>query len=331
MSDLAGGSTGSAAPPRDGAPVFEDTSRKLSIAFAAAVALHAALLIPIFSANTLAIISAAPMVVDLQAEDIDTGAAAEPSAVAMTPAAPAPAAAPASAAPAAPAAQARTTSSNASDFVIPTPKTAVDPGAAPAAAAPSFRTQGGTTGAAAPLQNPDVQPKTPTAMTAGSAPASAPTKGTGTTVQGAQPSTGAPLDLKSLDQQLAAKGSGTAGSATGTGKAPSSGAPGPSASAGAASGSPKYQLSGLSANRKPKFDLPVKIPPSVAAQGLSLKVTVTFTVAPDGTVSAPKVKQLSGNADWDAAVIEAVRKWLFDEDSSSPPVTGTLTCAINVK
>ncbi len=328
MSDLAGGSTGGAAPVEGGAdfsPAFEDTSRKLSIAFAAAVALHAALLIPMFAANTLQMISSGPMVVDLQAEDIDTGT----SAAAVAPAAPEPAAAAAvavaPAAPAAPAAApARTASSGASDFVIPTPKTAVDPGAAPASAAPSFRTSGGQTGVTAPLGSPDVQPK-PSNMTSGSASATAPTKGSATTVQGPQGSASGSLDYGSLDQSL--KGSSPAGSTAGTAKAASAGTPGPSATG----GSSGIQWSRPSVNREPLFELNPKIPAWVGQQGLGLKVTVSFTVLPDGTVTSPKVEKTSGYADVNAAVLEALRSWRFKEDPTSPAVTGVLTYVIRVK
>ena len=74
-----------------------------------------------------------------------------------------------------------------------------------------------------------------------------------------------------------------------------------------------------------------KIPQWVSAQGLTMRVTVAFTLQPDGVVSAVSVERSSGYADVDSAVIEAVRQWRFTAASGGGPVKGVISHLINTR
>jgi TonB family protein len=293
-----------------------DGTLRLSIAFAAAVVLHCALLIPFLSGADITLSAAGPMVVDLEAEAIDTGTStgdSSPAAVAVQ--------APGSG-----------TTGAESDFVIPTPRAASQEQAA-AKNAQAFREEGGRTGVTAPLEAPVMQPKPQQEPAASnrSAASAPPAKGQGVLVQEQSPSGGS-LDLGSLDKALSGKGSGSgtvSGSGSGSGSGVSSGS-GSAVDSGSGAGI-QWDRPAAAKNRKPLFSLNPKIPSWVGTQGLTLTVTVSFTVSAEGTVSSPKVEKSCGYADVDAAVLEAVRFWRFTADATAPPLLGILPYMIRVR
>ncbi len=67
-----------------------------------------------------------------------------------------------------------------------------------------------------------------------------------------------------------------------------------------------------------------KIPAWVAKQGLSLSVTVSFTLSADGLLSAVSVKKTSGYSDVDAAVVDAILRWRFTTAAGSASIKGEI-------
>jgi TonB family protein len=63
----------------------------------------------------------------------------------------------------------------------------------------------------------------------------------------------------------------------------------------------------------------------VAKQGLTLRVTVSFVVTPEGVVASgsEKIERSSGYGDVDAAVKNAVGFWRFTADDSAASLRGT--------
>jgi protein TonB len=74
-----------------------------------------------------------------------------------------------------------------------------------------------------------------------------------------------------------------------------------------------------------------KIPAWVSTQGLTMSVKVSFTLQPEGVVSAVSVARSSGYADVDSAVIDAIRRWRFTPAKGGGPVQGVITHIINTR
>ena len=70
------------------------------------------------------------------------------------------------------------------------------------------------------------------------------------------------------------------------------------------------------------------LPDWLKREGLKLKVTLVFKVTPDGYVNDVRVYQSSGYSDVDAAIIESVRKILFEPVKSKRPDTAKITYII---
>jgi TonB family protein len=66
----------------------------------------------------------------------------------------------------------------------------------------------------------------------------------------------------------------------------------------------------------------------VSAQGLTLSVTASATVLPDGVFSGVAIQQSSGYADVDAAVIDALRRWRYTPAESGLPAKGHFSFVI---
>ncbi len=248
---------------------------------------------------------------------------------------------PARAAVARPAA-APTAPSGASDYVIPTPRAAPTDAARPAAG-PAFQEAGGRTGAAASLPSMPSDVPAPTVApvqtgkgagagaAAGSGAASSQRSGTGVAVTGS-PSSGS-LDMSQLDKAIAARSAakpgpsgattaGTGGSGGGAGGGAGAGSGGGTGS-GADPSSFKVNWAKPEANvgRFPISTPAPQIPAWVATQGLTLFVTIGFTLQPNGVMAAVVLDKTSGYAQVDSALIDAIRRWRFNAASASAPIS----------
>jgi TonB family protein len=67
-----------------------------------------------------------------------------------------------------------------------------------------------------------------------------------------------------------------------------------------------------------------KFPPWVSKQGLTLTVTVSFVVMPDGVVSVVSIDRTTGYADVDSAFKEAISRWRFSAAKDAGPMTGLI-------
>ncbi len=74
-----------------------------------------------------------------------------------------------------------------------------------------------------------------------------------------------------------------------------------------------------------------KLPAWVSAQGLTLSVTVSFTLLSDGTTGGVSLQQSSGYADVDASVVDAIRRWRFTSVEGAPPARGTIPYVIQAR
>jgi TonB family protein len=74
-----------------------------------------------------------------------------------------------------------------------------------------------------------------------------------------------------------------------------------------------------------------KIPAWVAKQGLTLLVSVSFTLRADGVVSAVIVDKSSGYADVDSAVVDAIRRWRFTAATGTASIKGEIPFKITSK
>jgi TonB family protein len=72
-----------------------------------------------------------------------------------------------------------------------------------------------------------------------------------------------------------------------------------------------------------------KLPAWVSKQGLTLSVTVSFVLMPDGAVSVVFMARSSGYADVDSAFKDAIRRWRFTAAKGAGPVTGLIPYVIN--
>ena len=81
---------------------------------------------------------------------------------------------------------------------------------------------------------------------------------------------------------------------------------------------------GREATSRPLPDLPAW----VSKQGLSLRVTVSFVLTPQGFLDEVKTVDSSGYSDVDAAVLEALRLWRFKPVASTRSVRGSVSYRI---
>jgi TonB family protein len=249
-------------------------------------------------------------------------------------------------------------------FVIPTARTSAAEAAVSQGS--SFRESGGKTGVAEKL--PAVQAgaaRTGTAAAAaagsntgaaaagsgaGSGAAVSQRSGEGVLVPGpAGKGSDAKLDLGQLDRVLAASGSGAAvvaGSGrtgtggtgtggtgtggTGTGGTGTGGTG--TGGTGTGSGGVDYLVNwaqpDVSKGRELLAPLRLKIPAWVSKEGLPLRVTLDFTVMPDGVVSTASIEKSSGYADVDAAAVDALRRGLFTATKATLQAKGSISLVI---
>jgi TonB family protein len=233
-------------------------------------------------------------------------------------------------------------------FVIPAPRGGGSDASA-ASRGPSFQEAGGKTGVAESLpavQNqlphPDVSvgPKGAGGSAAASSAGAVQRSGQGTPVQGrtGKGSAGS-LDLSQLDKSLArgsgggtgagkgSSGTGQSGTGSGAGGSGSGGGTGSGGAGTGGSGSGGYRVVWDQAGTGRRLVEPVvqpKIPAWVSTQGLTLSVTVDFTLMPDGLIGAVALKQSSGYADVDSAVLDAIRRWRFTAAKGTVLVKGVI-------
>jgi TonB family protein len=232
----------------------------------------------------------------------------------------------------------RSQGTNAGGFVIPTPRVQPSDSTGPSTSGPAFREVGGRTGAVqavpsvpTPVPAPSVAPAQRgmgggSAATSGGGASPAQRSGTGVLVNGTSGSvSGGSLDLSQLDRALsggssAKGGGGSGGAGNGVGAAGSGGA--------GAGGGPGYSVrwgGGGSGNGRTLLSTsPPKLPLWVNKQGLTLSVTVSFTVLADGAIGGVSLQQSCGYADVDAAVVDAVRRWRFTPAEGAAPAKGLI-------
>ncbi len=325
-----------------------DSNRTIA-SLVAAIVIHVAvlLLIGLFARLGMSAAEEQPTIIDVQLQSGPsadepsggsgpaTGAAAAPALPAAAPS-PAPAAAPRS----------KASSGEGAGFVIPTPSGRSAESSAAVPRGPSFQASGSKTGAAEslpPVQSREPQPTVTVGQqgkAAGAATGSGSTQrsGQGVLVTGSNAKTGDSLDLSQLDKAMAGRGSGAGGAAaTGTGGAGAgaggtgagSGQGGTGAGAGGTgAGNYRLELPGSGKGRTVLSSVKPVVPAWVNAQGLTMSVAVSFTLQPDGLVSAVSSTRSTGYADVDAAVLEAIRRWRFTS-ASGGPVKGVITYIIN--
>lgn len=195
---------------------------------------------------------------------------------------------------------------------------------------------------------------------AGSAAGNAQRSGEGVLV-GPDNGTPGPLDLKKLDQAIAGRGAGTPGAAGGASGASTGGAStaqagdragqagaaagqqgqagggGGTGGGGGAGGAGGTGGGGEAGNYRVVWDQPdaskgrvllsrtdPKLPAWVSKQGLTLSVTASFVLMPDGVVSVVSMARSSGYADVDSAFLDAIRRWRFTAAKGAGPVTGLI-------
>jgi TonB family protein len=74
-----------------------------------------------------------------------------------------------------------------------------------------------------------------------------------------------------------------------------------------------------------------KIPAWVSAQGLTLSVTVSFTLLSDGVIGGVSLQQSSGFADVDSALLDAIRRWRFTPAAGAAPAKGIIPYVIRAR
>jgi TonB family protein len=237
------------------------------------------------------------------------------------------------------------------DFVIPTPRGTADPSAPIVPSASGFREAGGRTGATGNLPSvqeqssaaavPPVQSGKGTGAGAGTGSGSVQHSGTGVAVGGAAGTgTGGKLDLSQLDKAIS--GTGTSGSGTGRAGGGSGQGTGTQAGTGSGTGTVKgggggsgtgsysvvWDQPDASKGRNLTSAPSPTMPPWVSSQGLTLRVTVAFTLTQEGVISKATVEQSSGYADVDAAVVDAIRRWRFSPSKAPGTVNGVIPYVI---
>ena len=204
---------------------------------------------------------------------------------------------------------------------------------APLPTGPAFKEAGGKTGIVQPLAAPEPLGSTPVAQAVAAPEPTLP--GAGASVQSsgvavavpalptktAGTSSGSTLDLGTLDKALAgsAKTGATAGKAA------------PDAGADARDFSVVWDEPDAGKGRDLLSAPLPSLPHWVADQGLALSVTVSFAVAPDGVVAQARVARSSGYSDVDAAVLEAVRRWRFRAADTTRTVRGAIPYTIRAR
>ena len=336
---------------RDPQPVAdhdrEKDRRRGLISLAAACAAHGVLFVA-FALGVGGTLAAPPPAVTIQFQDA-AGAGSEPVAGSGGPGAAA--AVPGSGGSASSASTAVPAPAGAgpgSGFVVPTPR-APAAGSSALPSGPSFRESGGRTGVEqgipsvpSPQPGPEVAPiqqgrGSGSATASGSGPASVQRSGTGELVGGSS-AAGGSLDLGKLDKALAggsagrggaggASGSGGTGATGGGGSGGGSGSRSGAGSGTAAAGGTSYPVQWGSPSGEGRRMVVVatpKLPAWVSQQGLTLAVTVKFTVLANGIVEGAAIEHSSGYADVDAAVLDAIRMCLFNSVENAPPMNGVI-------
>jgi TonB family protein len=153
--------------------------------------------------------------------------------------------------------------------------------------------------------------------------------------------TGGNLDLSQLDKAISGsqaggtgKAGGGSGQGTGTQAGTGTGTGGGTGTVkgGGGSGSGTYSVvwdqPDASKGRNLVSAPSPRIPSWVSSQGLTLRVTVAFTLTQSGVISTVTVEQSSGYADVDAAVIDAIRRWRFTPSKATGTVDGVIPYVI---
>ena len=236
---------------------------------------------------------------------------------------------------------------SAGDFVVPTPRgQAVD--SLPTARGPAFQESGGKAGVAASLpavQNQLPQPDVAVAPQGRNIGSGAASSGAGTSVQHGGQGTLVPgpagkgssgnLDLTQLDRSIAGTGTGgSAGSGTSIGGSGQGGAgTGQAGSGGTGSGNFRvvWDQPDASVGRTLVSHPDPLLPHWVNTQGLSLSVTVGFSLMQNGVISSVTLEQSSGYADVDSAVVDAIRRWRFTASRSAGAIKGVIPYLFKAK
>jgi TonB family protein len=227
-------------------------------------------------------------------------------------------------------------------FVVPTPRVQAAASASPLPSGSTFREAGERTGVAESL--PDVQGPAPsiaagqggsgTGQGAVTGAAQAQRSGEGVLVTGQGGSgTAGTLDLSQLDKTIAGAGTGGGGTGSGTG----SGTAGAGAGQGGAGGTGPgdytvvWDTPDAARGRELLSAALPKVPQWVGTQGLTLSVTVSFTLQPDGVVSSVTLEQSSGYADVDSAMLDAIRRWRFTASRGAAAARGLIPYVIKAR
>jgi TonB family protein len=236
---------------------------------------------------------------------------------------------------------------SAGDFVVPTPRgQAAD--SLPTARGPAFQESGGKTGVAPSLpalQNQLPQPDAAVASQGRNTGPSAASSGAGTSVQHGGQGTLVPgpagkgssgnLDLTQLDRTIAGTGpAGSAGSGASKGASGQGGTgTGQAASGGTRSGDFRvvWDQPDASVGRTLVSHQDPILPHWVNIQGLSLSVTVEFSLMQNGVISSVTLKQSSGYAEVDSAVVDAIRRWRFTASRSAAAIKGVIPYLFKAK
>jgi TonB family protein len=240
---------------------------------------------------------------------------------------------------AAPAAPASGQGSGSPAFVIPTPRGQPADAALPAASdGASFRTGGAQTGISqevSPVTGSTTGPVVPPSSS-GAGTSSVQRSGTGVAAAGSSgTAAGGSLDLSGLDKSLSGGAAGK-GSGTGAGTASGGSSSGEGSIAGeGGNGGQGYSViwggGGSGAGRRLLSTSSPKVPAWVSSQGLTLSVTVGFTLLSDGVIGGVNVQQSSGYADLDASVVEAIRRWRFTPSAGAAPARGLIPYVIRAR
>jgi len=334
--------------------------RRILISLAVALAFHAALVIALALGAGSAIepVAQPPISIDVQITTAPTSGSGGPSAGAgggVNPPSYEPATVPV------PAVSGGGGAAGANDFVIPTPRSAPDATTTTGVSGPAFREAGGRTGVAQSL--PSVQEQSTAAAVppvqtgrggSGSGTAagagSVQRSGEGVTVRGpASSGSGGNLDLSQLDRAISGSGavSGTGRSGTGSGSGAGAGTgsgtgggngSGQEAGTGTGAGSGgggsysvQWEQPSAAQGRRLLSAPAPRVPKFVGEQGLTLSMTVAFTLTPDGVVSGVTIERSSGYAEVDALVREAIGRWRFTTTTTPGNVRGVIPYVIKAE
>jgi TonB family protein len=143
------------------------------------------------------------------------------------------------------------------------------------------------------------------------------------------------LDLSALDKAMAGSGTGTRGTGGAAGAGGSGGTAGGVTGSGTGGGVPGSAITGpgytvlwdqpeASKGREVLKAVTPSVPAWVGKQGMTLSVTVSFTLGADGVLSGVTVEKSSGYADVDSEVVRAIRQWRFSTAPGAGPVRGLI-------